>query len=807
MDSLLQDIRYATRTLLRSPGFALVVALTLALGIGANTAIFSVVNGILLRPLPYRDPERLVAVWLDHRALGREEPEWFAPPDFFDWREQNRTFEGMAAMQGWGAALTGSGEPVRALGWAVSHDFFRVLGVPLARGRAFTAAEDVPDGERVVIISHGFWHRQFGGSADIVGRSIMLNDTPWTVIGVLPDGFRSPLGDAAIYRALRLDRTTPCGRGCWTLRVVGRLRPGVTLAQAHADVAGIAARAARDFPQTNDRVGAWLVPLREQLSGEVRPALVALLGAVVLVLLIACVNVANLLLARGASRAREVGIRTALGAARRRLVRQLLTESALLALAGGAAGLLVGLWGVDLLRPGIPEEIRDFYRIGVDARVVAFTVALTLLASLVFGLGPALAASRTDLASAFKEGGRGTSEGAAGRRVRSALVVAEVALALVLLAGAGLLMRSFVAMQRVDAGFDPENLLIAQFALPGSRYAPGSPARLQFYSDLLERVRRQPAVRSAALGTVTPMIGGDNDISFRVEGRPVPANQLPSAWMRLVSPDYVRTLGMRVVAGRGLTPDDRAGAPSVALVNETMARRHWPGESPLGKRVFTGIASDTAEAITVVGVVNDIHHDALDAPPKVEIYLPYLQWTPGSMTLLVKTTGDPLALAPAVRREVAQIDPRLPVGQIETQESIMRGTVALPQLYAMLFGVFAAAALALAAIGIYGVIAYSVEQRTREIGVRMALGARPADVLRLVVRQGMTPALVGVAVGLVGALGAARLMRSLLFGVSPTDPLTLAAVTLFLGAVALLASYLPARRATRVTPTEALRYE
>jgi putative ABC transport system permease protein len=807
MDALLQDLRYAARTLLKSPGFAMVVVLTLALGIGANTAIFSVVNGILLRPLPYREPERLVAVWQDHRAVGREQPEWFPPPDFFDWKEGNRTFEGMVAMQGWGASLTGSGEPVRVLGYGVSHDFFRLLGVPLARGRGFTAGEDVPDGERVVVISHGFWQRQFGGAGDVVGRSIVLNDNPWTIVGVLPDGFRSPLGDASLFRPLRLDRNAPCGRGCYTLRVIGRLKPGVTLAQAHTDVAGIAARLAREFPQTNAQVGAWLVPLKEQLTGQVRPALVALLGAVVLVLLIACVNVANLLLARGASRAREVGIRTALGAARQRLVRQLLTESALLALAGGAVGLLAGVWGVDFLRPAIPEGIRDFYRIDVDGRVVSFTVALTLLASLVFGLGPAVSASRTDLASTFKEGGRGASGGAAGRRVRSALVVAEVALALMLLVGAGLLMRTFVAMQRVDAGFDPDRLLLAGFALPTSRYAPGSPARQEFYRALAERVARHPGVRSVALGTETPLQGGDGDVSFRVEGRPEPPpNQVPVAWLRLVSPEYVRTLGMRVVAGRNFTAEDRRGAPGVVLVNETMARRHWPGESPVGKRILMDVG-DSTSALTVVGVVNDIHHDALDAPPKVELYGTYLQFTPGTMTLLVRTTGDPLALAPAIRRDVAQLDAQLPVGAMETMESRMREAVALPQLYATLFAVFAAAALVLAAIGIYGVIAYSVAQRTREIGVRMALGARPADVLRLVVRQGMAPAVAGVAVGLVGALAGARVLRSLLFGVSAADPLTIVVVTLFLAAVALTASYLPARRATRVAPTEALRYE
>jgi putative ABC transport system permease protein len=803
---MLSDIRFALRRLRAAPGFAAVVLLTVALGVGANTAIFSVVNAMLLRPLPYADAGRLVAVWQDHRTLGREQPEWQTPPDLFDLRKSNRTFEGIVGQSGWGATLTTDAEPVRVPGAAVSHDYFAVLGVPVAQGRGFTAEEDVPDAPRVVVITHRFWNARLGGRPNVLGTTVRINDFPWTIVGVLPQDFRDPLADPGIYRPLRLAPDGPCGRGCYTLRAVGRLKPGVSLDQAHADVASIMRRLGEQFPQTNKNVGAWIVPLREQLVGDVRPALLALLGAVGFVLLIACVNVANLLLARATARGREVAVRTALGAGRDRLVRQLLTESLVLAALGGAVGLLLGAWGTRLVVARLPEGMDAFYRVTVDARVVAFTLALSALAALVFGLGPALMASGGGVAGLLRAGGRGASAGRRARRVRDALVVGEVALALVLLTGAGLMMRSFVARQRVEPGFRPEQLLLAGVQLP-ARYQPNTAETAAFFDQLFDRLRRDPRVRAVATSTETPLQGGDGDISFQVEGRP--AERPPAAWTRFVSADYLRTMGIRVVAGRGITDADGRGAPPVGIVSETFAKRYWPGESAVGKRILTSSlgGGDSSWAITVVGVANDVRFDALDAPGKVELYVPVAQAARRNTTLVLRADADAAALAPLVRRELAAIDRTVPVGFAETMEDRMRNTLAMPRLYASLFAVFAGAALALAAIGIYGVIAYAVERRTRELGVRLALGARTEDVRRLVVTQGMAPVVVGVVVGLAGALSAAQALRSLLFGVGATDPATFAATTLFLVVVALAAAYLPARRATRVAPTEALRAE
>ena len=806
MDTLLQDLRYAMRRIASAPGFAAVVLLTLALGIGANTAIFSAVNGILLRPLPYADPDRLVGVWQDHRAIGREEPEWFSPPDFLDWKAQNRTFETMAAIRGWGGALTGSGEPTLVRGLAVSHDMFEMLGVVPALGREFAAEEDVPNGPRVVVLSHGFWQQQFGGDPGIVGRTIQLSDQPWEVVGVLPADFRFPEGSPQLFRPIQIDPSSGCGRGCWSIRVLGRLEPGVTLEQAHADVSAIARRIAEEYPQTNAKTDAWLRPLREQLVGDVRPALYALLGAVGFVLLIACVNIANLLLARGAAREREVAVRTALGAGRARLVRQLLTESVVLALVGGLLGLLLAVWGVDALRAAVPEGLRARYTIEIDARVIGFTIALTVLASLVFGLGPAIQASRADLASTMKESGRGASGGVASRHVRSALVVAEMALALMLLAGAGLLVRSFLELQRVDPGFEPRRLLLAYVNLPRSRYQ-NAEATTTFFADLEERVRRHPAVRGAALSTEVPLQGGDGDIGPWPADRPDPGpNQIPSLWIRRVSPAYLPTMGIRLVQGRGFTAEDRQGGARVVILNTVAAERYWPGENAVGRQLRLNGASDTTVA-TVVGVVEGVRFDGLEAPLKMEGYFPFAQFPGPGATLVVRTAGDPAAATPALRAEVAQIDPLLPLGTIETMEDRMRDSLMLPTLYMRLFAIFAAAALLLAAIGTYGVIAFAVVQRTREIGIRVALGASRAEVLRMVVGYGGRLAAIGIAIGVVAALAMSRVLRSLLFGVSATDPATFAGVAALLALVAVLASWLPARRAARIDPTVAMRAE
>jgi len=808
--SLRADLRQALRRLRTAPGFAAAVLLTLALGIGANVAVFSIVNAVLLRPLPYADADRLVMLWQDHRARGVENPEWQTPPDFADLREGTRTLDGVVAQRGWGVTLSGRGDPRRVRGAAVSHDWFRVLGVPLARGRAFTAAEDVAGGERVVVVSDAFWRGELGGDPAVVGRPLVLNGEPWTVVGVLPPAWRDPIAGGSIYRALRLDPASPCGRGCYSMQAIGRLRPGVSLERAEEDADRIARGAAERFPETNAGIGARLVTLRQQLTGDVRPALLALAGAVAFVLLIGCVNVANLLLARATSRMPEIAVRAALGAGRERIVGQLLTESALLALLGGALGLVVGWFAVRLALPLVPEDVREFYRIGVDGRAVAFAFALSALSSVVFGLGPAVSTARAGLADTLRAGGRGADVGRRTRRAGSALVLGEVALAIVLLTGAGLMMRSFLARQAVDTGFATRGVLFAGITLPPERYPAGSAVLHDAVQRIVDDVARDRRVRTAAASSETPLQGGDGDVGFTIEGRPpVRPVDMPSAWVRSVTTDYLRAMEMRVVAGRGLAAEDRQGAPRVALVSETLARRHWPGASAVGQRIRTSafVGGDSAVTVTIVGVVGDVRFDAPDAPPKAELYLPHAQAPARAVQLVVRTDAAGETVVPALRAAVAAQDRTVPLGAVDTMEARLRDVVALPRLYATLFGVFAAAAVLLAAVGIYGVVAYGVAVRTRELGLRMALGARTGDVRRLVLRQGLAPVALGAAVGIAGALAAARALRGLLFGVGVADPVTLGAVTALLAAVAVAAIWVPARRATAVPPMTALRGE
>jgi putative ABC transport system permease protein len=808
--SLATDLRQAFRRLRAARGFTVAVLVTLALGIGANVAVFSIVNAMLLRPLPYAHADRLVMLWQDHRARGVENPEWQTPPDYLDLREDARAFDGVVAYRNWGATLSGRGEPRRVLGAAVSHDWFGVLGVPLARGRAFTAAEDRSGAERVVVVTDAFWRGELGGDPQVLGRALVLNGDPWTIVGVLPPSWRDPIGGGAIYRPLRLDPASQCARGCYSMRAVGRMRPGVTLARAEEDADRVMRRAAERFPASNAGIGARVTTLREQLSGEVRPALLALAGAVAFVLLIGCVNVANLLLARAASRGPEIAVRAALGAGRERIVRQLLTESAVLALLGGALGVAVGWYAVRLVLPLVPEGTREFYAIGVDGRAVAFALALSALASLVFGLGPALSTARRGLADTLRAAGRGVDTGRRTRRTGSALVLGEVALAIVLLTGAGLLMRSFVARQTVDTGYVTSGVLFAGLTLPPERYPAGGPALGDVVQRLVDDVARDRRVRVVAAASETPLQGGDGDAGFTIEGRPEPRPvDMPSAWVRAVTPDYLRAMGMRVVAGRGLTAEDRRAAPRVALVSEALARRHWPGERAVGRRIRTSVftGGDSAVTITIVGVVGDVRFDAPDAPPKAELYLPHAQAPASNVQLVVRTDAAPEAIVPTLRAALAAQDRAVPLGAVDTIAARLRDAVALPRLYATLFGAFAAAAVLLAAVGIYGVVAYGVSVRTRELGLRMALGARAGDVRRLVLRQGLAPVAAGAVVGLGGALAAARALRGLLFGVGVADPLTLGAVTALLAAVALAAIWVPARRATAVPPMTALRGE
>ena len=803
--ALRQDLTVAVRGLRRTPAFTVVALLTLALGIGANTAIFSVLRPVLLRPLPYPEADRLVQVWSDHRALGRQEPEWLTPPDFDDWRDQNSTFSAMAAYRGWGPDITGSGDPRSLSGVAVSGNFLSMLGARPAVGRLLTPADDTPGAEPVIVLSDALWQRQFGGDSAIVGRLLTLNGEPWRVVGVTDAAFRPPLANAPdLFRTMRRAPTDSCGRGCIVLRVIGRLKPDITLAQAQGDLARIAERQARDFPETNAKVGAWLVPLHEQLTGETKPALLALAGAVGFVLLIACVNLANLLLVRGAGRSRELGVRAALGAGRGRILRQLLVESAVLAALGGTLGLLVGMAGSSTLATLVPENIRSLGEIGVDGTVVAFTAAITLASGMLFGMLPALHAARTNLMDALRSGTR--EAGGRGGALRSSLVVSEVALAVVLLVGAGLLMRSFLLMQRVELGFRTDRALVSPVFFPRSRYEQPQRA-VQATENLLARLRAHPAVASAEASDVTPLGGGgDQDVTAIAIGEPPRTDGPGAIWYRAVSAGYLQSMEMRLVAGRYFTAEDREGSAPVAIVNEEAARAFWGGKSPIGRVLAT--SDDPAEPrATIVGVVASARHDGPNQPYKTEMFLPMGQFpTRAVNVVLIPASGTDAAVA-ALRGALAEVDPLVPLNSATPISQLAGDAVALPRLYATLVALFAAVAILLAMLGVYGVMAYSVSQRRREIGVRLAMGASPAGIRRLVLGEGGRLAMLGVVGGLVLSLAAGRLLSSLLFGVQPYDLPTLAVVITVLGGMALVASWLPARRAMRVDPLEAMRDE
>jgi putative ABC transport system permease protein len=806
METTWHDLRFAARMLAKKPGFTLVAVVALALGIGANTAIFSVVNSVLLEPLPYREPERLMMVWEDATSLGypRDTP---APANFVDWRDQNSVFEGMAASASETFNITGDGEPEKIEAARVSAGLFRLLGVMPASGRDFAAEEDQPGGERVAVISHGLWQRRYGARPEVVGGTVTLDGEPHTVVGIMPPRFEFPSRGVDVWVPIALGGEEAASRGNHYLEVVARLKPGVNPAQAQSDMDAVARRLQELYPDTNTGLGVAVVPLHEQLVGEIRPALLILLGAVGLVLLIACANVANLLLARAAARYREAAVRAALGAGRLRLVRQFLTESLLIAMLGGAAGLLLAFAGLRVLAAFIPEEISLAREISLDPRVLAFTVAISAATGIVFGLVPALQASSPNLNDSLKEGGRDPS--AAGKsRARSTLVISEVALALVLLIGAGLLINSFVRLQSVDPGFRSDNLLTMSVVLPDTKY-PDASRRAAFYDQTLARVGALPGVESAAVVTRLPLTFKGNANSYSVEGFPEPSpDQRPIAVTRVISPDYFRAMGIAVLRGRHFTPQDREDSGNVVVVNETFANRYWPGDDPVGKRIKMGSLSSDAPWLTIVGVAADVRQFELSAPPRPQMYLPYTQldfFSPRD--LVVRTASDPLALATAVRNEVWAVDPDQPVSNVRTMGSIVAESLARQRFSMLLLAIFAGVALALAAVGIYGVLSYTVTQRTREIGIRMALGAERRDVMRLVVGQGFRLVVIGLAIGIVAALGLSRLMASLLFGVSPSDPATFLAVPAVLAAVALVASYVPARRATRVDPMRALRYE
>jgi putative ABC transport system permease protein len=801
METLIADVRFGLRLLLQKPAVSLVAVATLALGIGANTAIFSVVNGVLLRPLPYAEPQELLTVWQDHSRIDGPATEWASFENFSDWREQNEVFAGVFALSNYSTTIR-LPEPEQIQGASVSHDAFSILGIAPMLGRAFRPEEDDPESELVVMISHSLWQRRFGGESGVLGRPITLGDSPATVIGVLPPDFIFPLiPDPEIFVPLRIDASNSCGRGCVTLRVIARLEPGVDLSRARVDLEGVAQRLEREYPEDNRGVGVNLVPLHQQVVGRIRPALLALLGAVAFVLLIACANVASLMLARAVEREKEVATRMAMGASRMRLLRQLLTESLILAAFGASLGIVIALWGVDVLMTLVPDGFPRLAEVNVDRRVLGFTLTVAAATAFVFGLVPALRGSRPDLHRSLKEGARGSTAGGA-HRFRSALVVLEVALALALLVGASLLLESFRTLTRVDPGFDPKNLLTAGLDLSSSAYEEAS-RRVQFLDLVQERVSSLPGVDSVGAVFAIPMAGADADAGFVIEGKTPPEPRGAwVAWYRPVSPDYFSTMKMRLSRGRWILESDDTEAPPVVLINETAAREYWPNDDPLLSRVRMG-----GDWRQVVGVVADTRHFGLDRSDRPAMYFPYAQAPLRSMSLVVRTASDPESLTVPLSRTIAEIDPEMALADVRPLEEVVSATIATPRVTTSLFAVFALAALALAAIGLYGVLSYSVGLRVREIGIRMALGARRSDVLRRIVGQGVLLIGIGTALGLGVAFLLSRLLASLLFGTSPTDPELFLVALLALVAVAVLACYLPARRAARVDPIVVLRYE
>lgn len=809
-DMLWQDVRHALRALRRSPGFVAVAVLTLALGIGANSAMFSVVYSALLRPLPYRDGDRLAVLDETTPKVGEVSVSY---PDFLDWRSQTRRLSGMAFVHSVGFDLVGTDRPVTVSGEAVSANFLSLLGVRPALGRDFTSSEEEPGAAPVALLSHALWQSRYGADPGVLGRTITLDARTFTIVGVLPAGFRSlddldvllPIG---VWRAANADAAADRGsRG--DAEVVGRLAPGSSLADARVEMSAIAARLAREYPASNDRFGAKVVPVRDYLVGNVRPSLLVLFGAVLFVLLIACGNVANLLLARGAGRAREIALRVALGASRVRIVSQLLVESLVLALLGGGLGLLLAAGGLRALAALVPKALLGGGAIGLNGTVLLFTAGTILVVALLFGTVPALRFARPDVHAELRERGSTTSGGASHGRLRALHAGSEITLALVLLTGAGLMMKTMVRLSSVDPGFRVDRVETMEIDLRARRY-DDDVAKLGFWRPVLERIRALPGVRSAAVGTVVPLTGYHNRTDITIEGMPLPrAGMFPHPDYHFVSPGYLATLEIPLIRGRDFGQADRAGAPPVALVNAALARRYFPGRDPVGKRFMFGhpSAGKAPEWVTIVGEVGDTKLYGLANPARLEVYLPYLQYPPGEGTLLVKSKGDPGALASAIRGIVTSVDPDQPVGAVSTMSELRSRSVGDRRMTLILLGIFSGLAVLLAAIGVYGVIAYSASRRVPEMAVRMALGAQRRDVLRLVLAQSGRIALAGIGVGVAAALALTRLMTGLLYGVSPFDPLTVVAAAALLGSIALLAGYLPARRAARVDPMRVLREE
>jgi putative ABC transport system permease protein len=810
VQTLLQDLRYAFRLLAKSPTFTLIAILTLALGIGANTAIFSVVNAVLLRPLRFRDPAHLVLV-----AEKSKYPTISTSyENYQDWRDQSHSFESLEATRGTAMTLSGSGEPENLNVRMATAKLFPLLGVDARLGRTFTADEDRAGGTPVALLSYGLWQRRFGGSPEVLGKSITLDAQPYTVVGVLPAGFEV-LQPADVFLPFHpWARTLPDDRN-WHpgIIVIGRLKPDVSREHARTEMVGITKRLEQQYPIFNTGTSADVVALQEQMVQNVRPALVLLLGAVSFVLLIACANVANLLLARAASRGREVAIRTSMGASRGRVVRQLLTESVLLSLGGGILGLVIAWSSLGPLLKLSAGTVPTVFDVSLDPAVLAFTLVMSIVTGLIFGIAPAMRTTKQDLRGTLNEGSRGSTAGPGHHRLRGALISAEIALAVLLLVGAGLLLRSFSRLQEVPPGFQPDHLLVADLPISQTAYAKAE-QRFQFFDRFVDRAKSLPGVRSAAAASFLPVSGGGGLLHFNIAGRPPKSpNDYVAAGYRTVTPHYFETLGVPLLQGRLFTPRDNERGPAVVTINSTMAHIYFPNENPLGKRIQVGASPDPDPAnpnMEIVGVVGDVLQ-GLGVDPKAEMYLPYRQ-ADGVlpvffMSIILRTAGDPLLQASALRSALSEIDPNQPLVKVRTMEDNIASTVAQPRFRTWLIGIFAALAVMLAAVGIYGVMSYSVTQRTNEIGIRVTLGAQSTDVVRIVVGEGLRFALIGVVIGVASGLLLTRLLQSFLYGISASDPVTFIGVTVLLVGVALAASFFPARRATRVDPIIALRYE
>jgi putative ABC transport system permease protein len=808
MSALWQDIRYAIRMLAKSPGFTIFAIATLTLGIAANTAIFGVADTVLLRPLPYRDAGRLVMVWEDAATYGfpKDTP---SAGNFSGWKSRNQVFEGMAATSFRDSFnLTGDGHPEEIVGRSVTANLFSVLGVSPELGRDFRPEDDVPGARHVAILSHGLWTTQFGGDPQIVGKEVSLNYEKYMVIGVMRRGFQFPNRETEIWVPAQFTKQKLANFGNHFLNVVARLKPGVPLATANADLATIAKQLERENPDANASVGAYAVPLRDELAGKSKSALLILLGAVGFVLLIACANIANLLLARATGRRRELAMRLTLGASRARIVRQLLIESVVLALPAGAASFFVSTFAAQFLAGLIPPEIAPPTGAGVDGTILAFTIAISLATGILFGIIPALRISRIDLVTSLKQGGGQSGVGSGGWRLRDALVVSEVALAIVLLAGAALMIRSFETLYHHDPGFRADHVLVMRTPLPREKYEAFA-ARVAFYDQVLARVEALPGVTAAGFTTWVPLTNYGGATGVKIEGHPDIHSEIRIPNVRIVSRNYTRALQMKLVEGRLFDERDATGTPPVALINQTMARDFWPGEDAIGKRFKAGGDEDKAPWITVAGIVGDVHQAGLDLPARPEMYMPFAQQDFGFEPefLAVRTSGDPMRMAESIRQQVWTVDKEMPVAGIMPLDNLMNEYLTPREMQTSLLGAFAGLALLLAAIGIYAVLSFSVTQRTQEIGVRIALGADRRNVLRMILSHGLKLFLTGGAIGLVSALALSRALEHWLYGVSAADPASFVGITVLLGAVTLLACYIPARRAMRVDPLVALRYE